>query len=127
MEKKPTKSLSELIGNGVEIKQKQLSPKQQEEEFFLHIVDTLFHINESSTMIGTLGVDLLEFEMPYLDIVFNLLVSTYGEVKASIIFWWVFESHDEDGTIYGIIDDNDKEHIIKTSKQLYKFLKRYDK
>lgn len=127
MENNQLKHISELIGKGIQVKEKQLTPKQQEEEFFLHIVNTLIHTQESSMMIGTFGVDLIDFEMPYIDIIFNLLVSKYGEIKASIIFWWVFESHDEDGNIYGIIDENDKEHVIKTPKQLYKFLKQYDK
>ena len=127
MENNQLKHISDLIGKGIQVKEKQLTPKQQEEEFFLHIVNTLNHTHESSMMIENFGIDLIEFEMPYLDMVFNLLVSTYGEIKASIIFWWVFESHDGEGNIYGIIDENDKEHVIKTPKQLYKFLKQYDK
>jgi len=127
MENNQIKHISDLIGKGIQVKEKQLTPKQQEEEFFLHIVNTLSSTHESSLAIEEFGIDLVGFEMPYLDIIFNLLVSNYGEIKASIIFWWVFESQDEEGNFYGIIDENDKEHVIKTPKQLYKFLKQYDK
>ena len=40
--------------------------------------------------------------------------------------WWVFESISPDGNVLPLIDEEEKEHKIKTPKQLVRFLKRYD-
>ncbi len=55
-----------------------------------------------------------------------LLEKQFGVKKSSIILLWVFESLDDEGGVYPLLDEENKKHIIKTPKQLYKFLKRYD-
>jgi hypothetical protein len=46
-----------------------------------------------------------------------------GYDKADIIWWWVCERFAEDGKLLGIGTEDGKVHMIKTPKQLYKFLK----
>jgi len=126
MEKRQTKHLSELIGKGVEIKEKTLSPKKQDEQFFLKLIDVLCAISERSLMAEDLGINLFAYDLGYMEIIENLLAKTYGEIPSSVILWYVFEKTAEHGEECSIIDENEVEHIIKTPKQLYKFIKQYE-
>jgi hypothetical protein len=126
MEKRQTKHLSELIGKGVEIKEKTLSPKKQDEAYFLSLIEALCDASERSILAEELGINLFAYDMGYMVIIENLLAKTYGEIPSSVILWYVFERTAEDGEECSIVDENDVEHIIKTPKQLYKFIKQYE-
>ena len=126
MEKRQTKHLSDLIGKGVEIKEKTLSPKKQDEQFFLKLIDVLCVISERSLMVEDLGINLFAYDLGYMEIIENLLAKTYGEIPSSVILWYVFEKTSEHGEECSIIDENEVEHLIKTPKQLYKFIKQYE-
>ena len=126
MEKRQAKHLSELIGKGVEIKEKTLSPKKQDEQFFLKLVDVLCVISERSLMAEDLGISLFAYDLGYMEVIENLLAKTYGEIPSSVILWYVFEKTSEHGEECNIIDENNVEHVIKTPKQLYKFIKQYE-
>jgi len=126
MEKKQTKKLSELIGAGVEIREKTTSPKKQEEQFFISLVENLCNINRKSSAIEDLGINLLNYDLEYMNIIENLLAKTYGEIPSSVTLWYVFETTSEHGEECSIIDEHEVEHIIKTPKQLYKFIKQYE-
>ena len=73
MEKRQAKHLSDLIGKGVEIKEKTLSPKKQEEQFFLKLVDVLCAIGERSLMAEDLGISLFTYDLGYMEVIENLL------------------------------------------------------
>jgi hypothetical protein len=126
MEKKQTKHLSDLIGKGIEINQKVISPKKADEQFFLRLIETLCITNEKSIFAEELGINLFTYDSYYIEIIENLLAKTYGEIPSSIILWYVFEKTPEYGEKCSIIDENDVEHLIKTPKQLYKFIKQYE-
>ena len=120
------KNLSELIGKGVEVKENQKTEKKREEEYFMELIEELCQIDASSAIVSSLGINLSKYESRFIQVFEMTLTKIYGEVKASIILWWVFESITPEGDILPLVDENDKEHIIKTPTQLYKFLKRYD-
>ncbi len=126
MEQKQTKHLSELIGKGVEIKEKALPPKKQEEQFFFHLIDALLRIEASSNFAFDLGIDLTMYDSTYMEVIENLLFINFGEFKATVILWWVFDRITPDGEECSLMDENEVEHHIRTPKQLYKFLKKYE-
>jgi hypothetical protein len=120
------KSLSELIGKGVQVKEKVKSIKKQEEEYFMALIEELCQIDASSTIANSLGINLIEYEDRFIRVFEMTLTKIYGELKASIILWWVFESITSDGELMPLVDEDGKEWVIKTPTQLYKFLKKYD-
>ena len=120
------KNLSELIGKGVEVKENQKTEKKREEEYFMDLIEELCQIDASSAIANSLGINLSKYENRFIQVFEMTLTKIYGEVKASIILWWVFESITPEGDILPLIDENDKKHLIKTPTQLYKFLKRYE-
>ncbi len=77
MEKRQTKHLSDLIGKGVEIKEKTLSPKKQEEQFFLKLVEVLCAISERSLMAEDLGINLFAYDLGYMEVIENYTGQTF--------------------------------------------------
>ena len=126
MEKSKFKTLSELLGKGIEVIESSRSTKKNEEKFFLELLENLCQIEASSTIMKSLGVNLVEYEENHLQAITMLSEKYFGEIKTSIIMWWVFESISPNGEIYPLLDEKGIKHVIKTPLQLYKFLKRYD-
>jgi len=120
------KNLSELIGKGVEVKENQKTEKKREEEYFMTLIEELCQIDTSSALVNSLGINLIDYEDRFIRVFEMTLTKIYGEPRASIILWWVFESITPEGEVLPLIDEDDKKHVIKTPTQLYKFLKRYE-
>jgi hypothetical protein len=120
------KNLSELIGKGIEVKENQKTEKKREEEYFMTLIEELCQIDASSALVNSLGINLIDYEDRFIRVFEMTLTKIYGEPRASIILWWVFESITPEGEVLPLIDENDKKHVIKTPTQLYKFLKRYE-
>jgi len=114
------------LGKGINIKMSKKSIKNQEDRFLLELIESLCEIEALTMGVSKAGVNLFEYEEKYLTVIKSLIDKVYGEKKGNIIVWWVFESITENDKILPIVDDDEKEHIIKTPKQLVKFLKRYD-
>ncbi len=118
------KSLSDLIGKGINIKESKQNVKKQEKEYFLSLIGELVRINADSLIINSLGVSLMEHEDKFIIVIKSLLDKIYGEDKSSVILWWVFESISPEGDLLPIVDEGGKEYFIKTPNQLYEFLKK---
>ena len=115
--KKNFKHLTDLIGKGINIQENPKSTKNKEQQFFLDIITDLCQLEAKSQIISSTGINVMEYEAGFLQVITSLLEKQFGEFKSQIII---------DGEVSALIDENEKEHIIATPKQLYKFLKRYD-
>lgn len=127
MRKKKIENLAETIGKGLIVNENKKALKQRENVFLIEIVELLCELEAKANVSNSIGVNIFEYEEQYVTIVKNLLMEVYGEVKSQIIIWWVYESISPGGDeIMPLVDENEKKHIIKTPKQLVRFLKRYD-
>ena len=126
MRKKNIENLAEIIGKGLVVNENEKALKNRENLFLIEVIELLCELEAKANVSNTLGINIFEYEEKYITIVKNLLDKAYGEIKSNIIIWWVYESITVDEEILPIIDENKKEHIIKTPKQLVRFLKRYD-
>lgn len=126
MRKRKIENLAEVIGKGLVVNENKNALKQRENLFLIEVIELLCELESKANIANTIGINVFEYEEQYVTIVKNLLDKAYGEVKSNIIIWWVYESITSDDKILPIVDENEKEHIIKTPKQLVRFLKRYD-
>tara|TARA_R110002153_G_scaffold221750_1_gene374173 strand:- start:159 stop:545 length:387 start_codon:yes stop_codon:yes gene_type:complete len=126
MREKKIKRIAEIIGKGINVKENGKTVKEKEDKFLHNTIELLCEIEASTNAANAIGVNLFEYEERSLVIIKGLLDKAYGEIKSEIIMWWVFESITHDGKVLPLMDENEKKHIIKTPKQLMRFLKRYD-
>ena len=120
------KNLSELLGQNVKVEENLKSIKKKEELFFHELITHLCQIEAVGAVLSQVGFNVEKYENPYYKSIAMLLNKHYGQIKSSIILWWVFDSLTPDGDVYPLMDEDGKKHIIKTPTQLFKFLKRYD-
>ena len=120
------KNLSELIGKGGKVKENPKSVRKHEEKFFLELIENLCQIEAVNAVLETVGVLVEKINNPHFNSVKMLMEKHYGQEKTTIILWWVFDSITPEGDVYPLVDEDGKEHSIKTPLQLFKFLKRYD-
>jgi hypothetical protein len=121
------KNLSELLGQNGKVEESPKSIKKQEETFFNELIVHLCQIEAVGAVLQVAGIHADRYENSFYKALEMLMIKHYGEMKASIILWWVFDSLTPDGEVYPLIDEDGKKHMIKTPTQLYKFIKRYDK
>jgi hypothetical protein len=126
MRKRKIENLAETIGKGLVVKENKKALKQRENLFLIEVIELLCELEAKANVANTMGINIFEFEEKYITIIKNLLDKAYGEIKSNIIIWWVYESITPDDEVLPLVDENEKEHIIKTPKQLVRFLKRYD-
>jgi len=126
MIEKKFKNLSEIIGKNTIIEENPKTSKIKEEQFFMGLIDQLCKTEVYFAILGTMGMKIILEENPFYNSIRMLMQEYYGEDKTEIIMWWVYESISPEGDIYPIMDENEKEYIIKTPTQLYKFIKKYN-
>jgi len=124
--KREMKKIIQKIGKGINVKEKQKSIRNKEDQFLLDLIQKLCALENSTSTAFKNGINLFEYEEKYIYIIKDLIKKVYGEVKSELIIWWVFESITPEGKVIPLIDEEEKEHLIKTPKQLIKFLKRYN-
>ena len=116
--------LQKFVGDDVTIKESPKSEEERAELLFVDTISTLEHAyNSDNKLHEDYGVDLMGFTQSYYHTIENLIVMLFGYDKSDVIWWWVLERFDADGTLLGIETEDGKIHILKTPKQLYKFLK----
>jgi hypothetical protein len=120
------KNLSELLGQNGKVEENPKSKQKKEELFFHELVTHLCQIEAVGVVLSQVGFNIEKYDNPFSKSLEMLLIKHYGELKATIILWWVFDSISPEGDIYPLLDEKGVKHIIKTPTQLYKFLKRYD-
>lgn len=125
--KEKFKNLGELVGRHSKVEENPKSLRKKEEVFFLELMEQLCQIEAVGAVLSTVGFQMNRYENPFYQSTKMLLEKYYGGVKSEIILWWVFDSISPEGGVYPLTDENEKQHIIKTPQQLFKFLKRYDR
>ena len=120
------KNLSELLGQNVKVEENPKSKQKKDELFFHELITHLCQMEAVGAVLSQIGINIEKYDNPFSKSVEMLMTKHYGELKTTIIMWWVFDSITPEGEIYPLMDENEKKHIIKTPTQLYKFLKRYD-
>ena len=118
--------LQQLVGGNVKVKEAAKSVAEREETIFVDTIETLEYIwHADHTLHEEHGIDLLGHVQYYYHAIENLIIAKYGYDKAEIIWWWVLDRFAEDGELLGIETEDGKVHMIKTPKQLWRFLKNF--
>ena len=120
------KKISELLGSQVIVEESPKSAKKKDERFFMTLLEQLCQIEAATAILSTVGITIEKYENPTYKSIEILMNAHYGEMKAAIILWWVFDSLTPDGDVYPLVDEEGNQHKIKTPTQLYKFIKKYD-
>jgi hypothetical protein len=119
------KQLQEIVGAKVDISESAKTRAKKEQEMFCKIVDLWDKTwQRGNKMFDEYQIDMGEYDSHFYQMIEGLFIITYGEMKAEIIAWWIYERILEDGELAVIVTEDEVEHEIKNSKELFKFIKK---
>jgi hypothetical protein len=118
---------------GKNIKVNQKKKEASEKEMFVDLVNLFDECNKRTEALEqTFLLGISTYEEPLFIVIENLLIMHYGEWKAEIVLWWVYDRYDEEGNLLPIElnfqDENKQENIIvETAEQWWDLIKKIDK
>ncbi len=126
MKEKIRKSLLELGGINLQVKESKKSLENKRKKLFLSIISDLeYTLGRSDDLDRRYGVNLLLFEDGYYKIIENLIIDYWGEIVAEVIFWWIYDVKDPKLDNYYLFEkESNSKIIIKTPTQLYNAVKK---
>lgn len=86
--------------------------KKLEEAY--NIENQLFEVSE---------IELAKITDPLWFVLENSFKFLYGEEAADLIWWYIFDRFNPDGTIVPLEDENGKQYIFKEPKDLWSYIK----
>lgn len=118
------------FSKGIKIRQKEYQPT--EKEIFLDLIKTLNECWErTKTLEDKIGLGIGSYEEPLYMSIETLFFLYYGELKAMIALWWVFDRFGEKGELLPVIlnkdEEGEEEVFVKTPIQLWNLLEKISK
>jgi hypothetical protein len=113
------------------IKRTKKAKEISELDLFIESVGMMDHCWErSNNLYNVFGLNTLEYEESYYQIIEDLLLIKYGYWKTEIILWYVFGRKDEEGEIHPLVVQHvggeDEEVVIATPLELWNFLAKVE-
>lgn len=110
-----------ILGSKVTIKDNIAST---EESVFVTFINRLEESRILEDKIFEMGdIDLTRITDPLWFVIENQFKFLYGVEASELIIWYLYERTDLDGRINPIIDENEKEFILETPKDLWSYIK----
>ena len=111
-----------ILGSDITIKD---NLKATEENVFIIIIDKLDNSRITEERIFDIGgIDIKQITDPLWVVVESLMKMTYGVEACGIIFWYLYERHNPDGTIIDLNEEEtEKSFKLKSSKDLFSYIK----
>jgi hypothetical protein len=113
-------TLETMIGTDLSLKRKKKSENDLNRELFEKIIIALEKTNVRTAIIGTeFDLDLSKYDEDFYSIIDNLVLMQFGKQAAEIIFFYVYERMNPDGTINDLRDINDNPIILNNPTELW--------
>jgi hypothetical protein len=117
------------FGQRLKLEESKTTKVLKEKEVFIENISILEEIlQRSDKLFNGYSIDLYMYEEPFLQIIENMFLLKYGEIISEIVFWYLYDRKDDDGTIYPLVfEEEDKEPvdiILKTPTDLWKFINK---
>ena len=107
--------------------------ENDEKQLFIDLVDTFEMLNKRSLSVESdHGLKLEKYDGLFYLLIENLFYLHYGEWKAELIMWYVYDRIDDKGKtapllFFDEIDNEESQVIIKNAKELYSFLNKVER
>jgi hypothetical protein len=113
-------TLETMIGTDLSLKRKKKSEHDLNKELFEKIIIALERTNIRTALIGTeFDVDLSKYDETFYEVIDNLMLMQFGKQAAEVIFFYVYERMNPDGTINELRDVNDNPIILNSPSELW--------
>jgi hypothetical protein len=113
-------TLETMIGTDLSLKRKKKSEHDLNKELFEKIIIALERANIRTALVGTeFDIDLSKYDETFYEVVDNLLLMQFGKQAAEVIFFYVYERMNPDGSINELRDVNDNPIVLNNPTDLW--------
>jgi hypothetical protein len=113
-------TLETMIGADLSLKRKKKNEHDLNRELFENIIIALEKANIRTALVGAeFSIDLSKYDETFYEVIDNLMVMQFGKQAAEVIFFYVYERMNPDGSINELRDVNDNPVILSTPSDLW--------
>jgi hypothetical protein len=113
-------TLETMIGTDLSLKRKKKSEHDLNRELFEKIIIALERANIRTALAGTeFEIDLSKYDETFYEVIDNLMLMQFGKQAAEVIFFYVYERMNPDGSINELRDLNDIPIVLNSPTDLW--------
>jgi len=113
-------TLETMIGTDLSLKRKKKSEHDLNRELFEKIIIALERANIRTALVGTeFEIDLSKYDETFYEVIDNLMLMQFGKQAAEVIFFYVYERMNPDGSINELRDANDTPIVLNSPTELW--------
>ena len=113
-------TLETMIGTDLSLKRKKKSEYDLNKELFEKVIIALERTNIRTALVGTeFEIDLSKYDETFYEVIDNLMIMQFGKQASEVIFFYVYERMNPDGTINELRDVNDNPVILESPSDLW--------
>ena len=113
-------TLETMIGTDLSLKRKKKSEHDLNKELFEKIIIALERANIRTALVGTeFEIDLSKYDETFYEVIDNLLLMQFGKQASEVIFFYVYERMNPDGSINELRDTNDTPIVLNNPTDLW--------
>ena len=113
-------TLETMIGTDLSLKRKKKSEYDLNKELFEKIVIALERTNIRTALVGTeFDIDLSKYDETFYEVIDNLLLMQFGKQASEVIFFYIYERMNPDGSINELRDTNDTPIVLNNPTDLW--------
>ena len=112
---------NQILGSEVIIKDNIDATEEGVFIVFIKKLEEAYNVENQLFDIG--GLELAKITDPLWFVLENSFKFLYGEEAADLIWWYIFDRFNPDGSVVPLEDENGKEYIFKDAKDLWSYIK----
>jgi hypothetical protein len=113
-------TLETMIGTDLSLKRKKKSEHDLNRELFEKIIIALERANIRTALVGAeFDIDLSKYDETFYEVIDNLMLMQFGKQAAEVIFFYVYERMNPDGSINELRDVNDTPIVLNSPSDLW--------
>jgi len=119
------KSIDDIIGSDTYLKPKRKTEEDIQREKFEKVILTLEEIETRAIILGNdLGLDLSTYDEKFYQVIDGLLGLHFGKEANEVIFFYLYERLNPDGSMNSLIDKNDNRVELNSPSDLWEIVKQ---
>jgi hypothetical protein len=116
-------TLETMIGTDLSLKRKKKSEHDVNRDMFEKIVIALEKANVRTAIVGSeFDLDLSKYDESFYEVIDNLIMMQFGKQAAEVIFFYVYERMNPDGSINELRDVNDNPIVLNNPTDLWELV-----
>jgi hypothetical protein len=114
------KSIDLIIGSDTTLTRRKKTAVDVNRDLFYKIILGLEQANTRSFLLeGDFNLDLTKYDDVFYDAIDNLIVMHFGKEAAELVFFYLYDRLNPDGSINVLLDPNGTEIVLQTPEDLW--------